>query len=161
MVASGSTFSITCPVGSSVAGSSVTTHTPSNGTARLRVRVAASEKSRTPSPRCASLRISLRTCTTFIERVLQNEQPRILGWNPPGRRSTLDTMLTTRAHTPEETHALIAAAFNASDLDAFVDADKEAAVVLLPPGGERAHGSDEIRSGTQPLFDLRLRPRSR
>jgi uncharacterized protein (TIGR02246 family) len=64
-------------------------------------------------------------------------------------------MLKTRADTPEATHALIAEAFNSGDLDAFVDVYEEAAVLLLPPDGERASGSDEIRRGTEALFALR------
>ena len=43
VASSGRPFSITWPVGRSVAGSMVITHTPSNGTARRRIRATASE----------------------------------------------------------------------------------------------------------------------
>ena len=56
----GSPFSTTSPVGSSVAGSIVSMHTPSKGTARARIRAAPSVKSRTEGPPCTSLLRSLR-----------------------------------------------------------------------------------------------------
>ena len=49
--AAGSPFSTTSPVGRSVPGSIVSTHTPSNGTTRARIRAAPSEKSRSPYSR--------------------------------------------------------------------------------------------------------------
>jgi uncharacterized protein (TIGR02246 family) len=60
----------------------------------------------------------------------------------------------TTATTPEETHAAIAAAFNAGDLEAYVDAYEAGAVVLTPPEGRPARGLDEIRASAAPLFAL-------
>ncbi len=59
--ASGSPFSTTSPVGRSVAGSIVSRQKPSNGTARRRMRVAPSVKSRTSGPRCSRRTRSPRT----------------------------------------------------------------------------------------------------
>jgi hypothetical protein len=47
-------------VGSTVAGSIVSTQTPSKDMARRKARAAANEKSRTPRLRCMSQRISAR-----------------------------------------------------------------------------------------------------
>jgi ketosteroid isomerase-like protein len=58
------------------------------------------------------------------------------------------------ARTPEETHALLAAAFNSGDLDAFVDAYDEDAVLVVPPDGERASGRAEIRAALASTFAL-------
>ena len=57
---SGRPFWTTSPVGSSVAGSNVSTHTPSNATAPRSAFAAASAKSWTSNPRCASRTISAR-----------------------------------------------------------------------------------------------------
>ena len=58
------------------------------------------------------------------------------------------------AQRPEETHALIAAAFNAGDLDALVETYEEGATLIVPPGGERVSGKDEIRSALAATFAL-------
>ncbi len=58
------------------------------------------------------------------------------------------------AHTPEETHALIAAAFNAGDLDAFAQVYEEDATSIVPPDGRRVSGRDAIRAAVQPTFAL-------
>jgi ketosteroid isomerase-like protein len=63
------------------------------------------------------------------------------------------------ARTPEDTHALLEAAFNAGDLDAFVDVYEQDATLMLPPGGAPARGHEEIRRGTEPLFALYPRAR--
>jgi uncharacterized protein (TIGR02246 family) len=59
------------------------------------------------------------------------------------------------ARTPEETHALIEKAFNAGDLDAFVEIYEPDATLLTPPDGAPARGRAEIRRATEPLFALR------
>ena len=62
-----------------------------------------------------------------------------------------------RAETPEGTHAQIAAAFNAGDIDAFVAAYEENATLIVPPDGNRVNGRDEIRSALGPIFAGRLK----
>jgi uncharacterized protein (TIGR02246 family) len=59
------------------------------------------------------------------------------------------------ARTPEETHALIAAAFNAGDVDALVEIYEEDAMLIVPPDGQRVTGRDAIRAAVQPTFALR------
>jgi ketosteroid isomerase-like protein len=44
------------------------------------------------------------------------------------------------AGSPEEIHALIAAAFNAGDLDAFIELHEQEAATIVPPEGRRVHG---------------------
>jgi uncharacterized protein (TIGR02246 family) len=61
------------------------------------------------------------------------------------------------AKTPEQTHALLEAAFNAGDLDAFVEAYEENATLLVPPDGELVVGREEIRAALEPQFALRPR----
>jgi uncharacterized protein (TIGR02246 family) len=58
------------------------------------------------------------------------------------------------AHSPEEIHALLAAAVNARDLDAFVDLHEDNATVIVPPEGRRVSGKDAIRAATEPIFAL-------
>ena len=64
------------------------------------------------------------------------------------------------AHTPEELHAVIEEAFNNADLDAYVEAYDDDATLVVPPDGLLAHGRDEIRAATAPIFDGRPRMRS-
>jgi uncharacterized protein (TIGR02246 family) len=59
------------------------------------------------------------------------------------------------AHTPEEIHALIAGAFNAGDLDAFLALHEEGATTVVPPEGGRVSGHDAIRAALEPTFALR------
>jgi uncharacterized protein (TIGR02246 family) len=59
------------------------------------------------------------------------------------------------ARTPEEIQALIAAAFNAGDLDAFLQLHEEDATVAVPPDGDRVSGREAIRAAVQPTFALR------
>ena len=59
------------------------------------------------------------------------------------------------AHSPEEIHALVAAAFNAGDLDAFLELHEEDAAAIVPPDGRRVSGRDAIRAAVQPIFALR------
>jgi uncharacterized protein (TIGR02246 family) len=58
------------------------------------------------------------------------------------------------ARSPEEIHALIAAAVNAGDLDAFIDLHEPDAMVVVPPEGKRVQGRDAIRAAVQPVFAL-------
>jgi uncharacterized protein (TIGR02246 family) len=58
------------------------------------------------------------------------------------------------AHSPEEIHALIAAAFNAGDLDAFLELHEDDAAAILPPEGRRVSGRDAIRAAVEPIFAL-------
>ena len=62
------------------------------------------------------------------------------------------------AHSPEEIHALLAAAVNAGDADAFADLHEDDATVVVPPDGRQVSGRDAIRAATQPL--LARRPRA-
>jgi ketosteroid isomerase-like protein len=59
------------------------------------------------------------------------------------------------ARSPEEIHALIAAAFAAGDVDAFVDLHEPGAVTVVPPEGRRVTGHAEIRAALAPIFVLR------
>ena len=59
------------------------------------------------------------------------------------------------ASSPEEIHALIAAAFNTGDLDAFVALHEDGAATLVPPDGRRVSGHDAIRAALEPIFALR------
>lgn len=63
------------------------------------------------------------------------------------------------ARDPEQIHALVAAAFNAGDSDAFVELYEPDAVLIVPPEGERVSGSDRIRAAVAPT--LALHPRTR
>jgi uncharacterized protein (TIGR02246 family) len=59
------------------------------------------------------------------------------------------------AHSPEEIHALIAAAFNTGDRDAFAALQEEQATHLVPPDGRSVSGRDAIRAAVEPFFALR------
>jgi uncharacterized protein (TIGR02246 family) len=59
------------------------------------------------------------------------------------------------ARTPEETHALLEAAFNSGDLDAFVEVYEEDAILIAPPDGQLARGREEIRESVRSTFALR------
>jgi uncharacterized protein (TIGR02246 family) len=59
------------------------------------------------------------------------------------------------ARSPEEIHALIAAAVNAGDVDAFVDLHEDDATVIVPPDGRRVSGRDAIRAAVRPILALR------
>jgi uncharacterized protein (TIGR02246 family) len=58
------------------------------------------------------------------------------------------------AHRPEDTHALLEAAFRAGDIDAFVSAFEEDAVMVVPSDGRPVTGRDEIRKAVEPQFAL-------
>jgi uncharacterized protein (TIGR02246 family) len=59
------------------------------------------------------------------------------------------------ARSPEEIHALIATAFEAGDLDGFLELHEKGAVSVVPPEGRRATGHAEIRAALAPIFALR------
>src|SRR5262245_5026406 len=58
------------------------------------------------------------------------------------------------AHTPEETHALLEAAFNAGDIDAFARVYEANAQLILPPDGDRVTGREAIRDAARATFAL-------
>lgn len=58
------------------------------------------------------------------------------------------------ARSPEEIHALLAAAVNAADLDAFADLHEPGATAIVPPDGRLVSGRDAIRAATEPVFAL-------
>lgn len=55
------------------------------------------------------------------------------------------------AKSPEEIHALVAAAFNAGDLPAFAALHEEHATTSVPPGGRPVSGRDAITAATAPI----------
>jgi uncharacterized protein (TIGR02246 family) len=59
------------------------------------------------------------------------------------------------ARNPEEIQELLAAAFNAGDLDAFLELHEEDATTTVPPDGRRVTGRAAIRSAVEPTFALR------
>jgi uncharacterized protein (TIGR02246 family) len=63
------------------------------------------------------------------------------------------------ARSPEEIHALIATAFAAGDLEAFLDLHEDGAVSIVPPEGRRVTGHAEIRTALAPIFALRPQAR--
>ena len=56
------------------------------------------------------------------------------------------------AQSPEEIHVLLAAAFNAGDLDAFGDLHEDDATVIVPPEGRPVSGRDAIRAAVAPIL---------
>ncbi len=63
------------------------------------------------------------------------------------------------AVSPEELHALIAAAINAGDRDAFARLYEPDATHIVPPDGRRVSGREAIRAAVEPT--LALAPRAR
>jgi uncharacterized protein (TIGR02246 family) len=61
------------------------------------------------------------------------------------------------AETPEEIHALLAAAFNRGDAEAFLSIYEPDAMMLMPPEGREVRGPAAIRAAVEPL--LAARPR--
>jgi uncharacterized protein (TIGR02246 family) len=59
------------------------------------------------------------------------------------------------AHSPEEIHALIAAALNDGDGEAFAALHEPTATIVVPPGGRRVTGRDAIRAAIEPVLALR------
>lgn len=56
------------------------------------------------------------------------------------------------AHRPEELHAVLAAALNDGDIDAFVAASEDDATHVVPPTGLRVRGADALRAALEPIF---------
>jgi uncharacterized protein (TIGR02246 family) len=65
-------------------------------------------------------------------------------------RRTLSGM---SARTPEEVHALLEAALNARDPDAFAAVFEPDATMISPPHGEVVHGRTAIRASVEPMMD--------
>ena len=61
--------------------------------------------------------------------------------------------------TPEDTHAQLAAAFEAGDADALLQLYEDGATLIVPPEGRRVSGRDAIRAALEP--HLAVRPRFR
>jgi uncharacterized protein (TIGR02246 family) len=59
------------------------------------------------------------------------------------------------AQSPEEVHALLEAAFNTRDIDAFLELYEQDATQVVPPDGERVSGRDALRAALEPIFALR------
>jgi ketosteroid isomerase-like protein len=59
------------------------------------------------------------------------------------------------ARSPEETHAVLAEAFNNGDLDALVQVYEENAVLVAPPDELLATGREEIREALAPTIALK------
>ncbi|GAA5129177.1 YybH family protein [Pseudonocardia adelaidensis] len=58
------------------------------------------------------------------------------------------------SRTPEDLHALLAAAMNQGDIDAFVEAFEDDAVHVVPPTGARTVGKAALRAALEPTFAL-------
>lgn len=56
------------------------------------------------------------------------------------------------ARSPEEIHALIEAAFNAQDLEAFSALHEPDAAALVPPDGARVCGREAITAAVRPMI---------
>lgn len=56
------------------------------------------------------------------------------------------------ARAPEDIHALIEAAVNAGDLDAFLGLHEDGAITVNPADGRQVRGRAEIRAALAPLF---------
>ena len=59
------------------------------------------------------------------------------------------------ADNPEQVHALLSAAFNRGDVDAFLEIYEPEAVLLVPPTGHEARGEAAIRAAIEPVFATR------
>jgi uncharacterized protein (TIGR02246 family) len=59
------------------------------------------------------------------------------------------------AGAPEELHALLEAAINANDIEAFVDLYDDDATLIVPPDGARAVGKEAIREAVGATFALK------
>jgi uncharacterized protein (TIGR02246 family) len=70
------------------------------------------------------------------------------------RRLLADAGAVMPAKSPEDIHALLAAAVNAGDVDAFVALHEPDATVIVPPDGRRVSGRDAIRAAVRPVLAL-------
>src|SRR6476646_4133457 len=61
------------------------------------------------------------------------------------------------AHSPEEVHDVLMAAFTAGDVEGFVRMYEEDATLVVPPDEVLVHGRDEIRRAVAPTFALKPR----
>ena len=61
------------------------------------------------------------------------------------------------AHSPEEVHDVLMAAFTAGDVEGFVRTYEEDATLVVPPDEVLVHGRDEIRRAVAPTFALKPR----
>ena len=61
------------------------------------------------------------------------------------------------AHSPEEVHDVLMAAFTAGDVEGFVRTYEEDATLVVPPDDVLVHGRDEIRRAVAPTFALKPR----
>ena len=59
------------------------------------------------------------------------------------------------ANNAEEIHALLAAAFNSGDIEAFLELYEPEALLLVPPDGRPARGEAAIRAAVEPVFAAR------
>ena len=64
----------------------------------------------------------------------------------------MEVRRTMPADSPEEIPALLAAAMNAGDLDAFAELHEPTATTIVPPDGRVASGTAEIRRALEPIF---------
>jgi uncharacterized protein (TIGR02246 family) len=58
------------------------------------------------------------------------------------------------ADAPEQIHALLAAAMNAGDLDAFVDLHEPDACTIVPTDGRLVSDAAELRAALEDIFAL-------
>lgn len=56
------------------------------------------------------------------------------------------------ARRPEDVHALLQAAFDEGDIDAFVALSEPDATHTVPPDGRRVRGHGALRSAVEPIF---------
>jgi ketosteroid isomerase-like protein len=67
-------------------------------------------------------------------------------------RAPRRTLSDMSARTPEEVHALLEAALNARDPDAFAAVFEPDAVMIAPPHGEVIRGRTAIRASVEPMM---------
>jgi uncharacterized protein (TIGR02246 family) len=61
---------------------------------------------------------------------------------------------TARAQRPQDLLPIIQDAINRTDIDAFLAAHDDGAVVVVPPDGRPARGRDEIRAAMTPVLAM-------
>jgi hypothetical protein len=65
------------------------------------------------------------------------------------------------ADAPEQVHALLVAAMNAGDLDAFIDLHEPDARTIVPTDGRLVSDVAELRTALEPMFALSPRLENR